>query len=73
MWMELKGLLLKTKKYNSAKRKRGKICAVKGAPRNNIVEECCAHFCFVMIGGNLTAQLTGSHRGIAGGIQIPET
>ena len=25
------------------------------------------------IGGNLTAQSTGSHRRIAGGIQIPET
>ena len=32
-----------------------------------------ARFRFVMIGGNLTAQLTGSHRGIGGGIQIPET
>ena len=26
-----------------------------------------------LIGGNLTAQSTGSHRGIGGGIQIPET
>ena len=26
-----------------------------------------------MIGGNLTAHSTGSHRGIGGGIQIPET
>ena len=26
-----------------------------------------------LIGGNLTAQSMGSHRGIAGGIQIPET
>ena len=25
------------------------------------------------IGGNLAAQSTGSHRGIGGGIQIPET
>ena len=31
-----------------------------------------AGFHFVLIGGNLTAQLTGSHRGIGGGIQIPE-
>ena len=31
------------------------------------------HFRFMLIGGNLTAQLTGSHRGIEGGIQIPET
>ena len=28
---------------------------------------------FTSIGGNLTAQSMGSHRGIAGGIQIPET
>ena len=26
-----------------------------------------------LIGGNLTAQLMGSHKGIGGGIQIPET
>ena len=32
-----------------------------------------ALFCFVLIGGNLTAQLTGSHRGIGGRVQIPET
>ena len=31
-----------------------------------------ARFCFMLIGGNLTAQSTGSHRGIGGGIQIPE-
>ena len=31
-----------------------------------------AHFHFALIGGNLTAQTTGSHRGIGGGIQIPE-
>ena len=31
-----------------------------------------AHFCFMLIGRNLTAQSTGSHRGIGGGIQIPE-
>ena len=30
-------------------------------------------FTFVLIGRNLTAQLTGSHKGIGGGIQIPET
>ena len=30
-------------------------------------------FTFVLIGENLTAQSTGSHRGIGGGIQIPET
>ena len=29
-------------------------------------------FRFAMIGGNLTAQSTGSHRGIGGGIQIQE-
>ena len=32
-----------------------------------------ARFRFALIGGNLTAQLTGSHMGIGGGIQIPET
>ena len=31
-----------------------------------------ARFRCELIGGNLTAQLTGSHRGIGGGIQIPE-
>ena len=31
------------------------------------------HFRFALIGGNLTAQLTGSHSWIGGGIQIPET
>ena len=30
------------------------------------------HFRFALIDGNLTAQLTESHRGIGGGIQIPE-
>ena len=30
-------------------------------------------FRFALIGGNLTAQSTGSQRGIEGGIQIPET
>ena len=33
----------------------------------------CTCFCFPLIGRNLTAQSTGSHRGIGGGIQIPET
>ena len=28
---------------------------------------------FALIGGNLTAQSMGSHRGIGGGVQIPET
>ena len=32
-----------------------------------------AGFRFALIGGNLTSQSTGSHRGIGGGIQIPET
>ena len=32
-----------------------------------------ARFHFVLIGRNLTAQSTGSHRGNGGGIQIPET
>ena len=32
-----------------------------------------ARFRFVLIGGNLTAQSMDSHRGIGGGIQIPET
>ena len=31
-----------------------------------------ARFRFALIGGNLTAQSTGSHRGFGGGIQIPE-
>ena len=30
-------------------------------------------FRFALIGGNRTAQSTGSQRGIEGGIQIPET
>ena len=33
----------------------------------------CVRFRFALIGGNLTAQSTGSHRGIGGGLQIPET
>ena len=32
-----------------------------------------ARFRFALIGGNLTAHSTGSHRGIGGRIQIPET
>ena len=28
---------------------------------------------FALIGGNLAAQSTGNHRGVGGGIQIPET
>ena len=31
-----------------------------------------ARFRYALTGGNLTAQLTGSHRGVGGGIQIPE-
>ena len=33
----------------------------------------CARFLFALIGGNLTAQLTGSRTKIGGGIQVPET
>ena len=32
-----------------------------------------ARFRYALIGGNLTVQSTGSHRGIGGGIPIPET
>ena len=32
-----------------------------------------ARFRFTLIGGHFTAQVTGSHRGIGGGIKIPET
>ena len=32
----------------------------------------CTCFHFVLIGGNLTAQSTGSHRGIEGGVQTPQ-
>ena len=32
-----------------------------------------ARFLFALIHKNLTAQSKGSHRGIGGGIQIPET
>ena len=31
------------------------------------------HFHFALFGSNLTAQLSGSHRGIGGGVHIPET
>ena len=33
----------------------------------------CAGFRFALIGGNMTAQSTGSHGEIGRGIQIPET
>ena len=39
----------------------------------SMVVYTCAHLCFVLSGRNLTAQSMGSHRGIGGGIQIPET
>ena len=32
-----------------------------------------ARFRFVLIGNNLTTKSMGSHRGIGGGIQIPDT
>ena len=32
----------------------------------------CILFHFMLMAGNLTSQLTRSHRGIGGGIQIPE-
>ena len=32
-----------------------------------------ARFCSALIGGNLTAHSRGSHGGIGGGIQIPES
>ena len=32
-----------------------------------------ARFLFALIGGNLTAQSSGSHRAIEGGIEIPDT
>ena len=73
MWMELKGLLLKTKKYNSAKRKRGKKLWCEWTFQETIAEQRCAHFCFARIGRKLTVQSAGSHRGSGGGIQIPET
>ena len=35
---------------------------------------CFSMFVYIRAtGGNQTVQLTGSHRGIGGGIQIPET
>ena len=33
----------------------------------------CPCFRFGLTGGNLTAQSVGSHRGMEGGIQVPET
>ena len=43
----------------------------------NTLAMCCSkffyirtQFCFTLIGGNLTAQSTGSHRGIGGGIKF---
>ena len=39
----------------------------------SIVVYIRARFRFAVIGENLTAQSMGSHRGIGGGIQIPET
>ena len=43
----------------------------------NLVANICrsfrARFRFALIGGNLTAQSKGSHRGIGGGIQIPNS
>ena len=42
--------------------------------RFSIFVHICSRFHFALIGGNhLTAQSTGSHMGIAGGNQIPET
>ena len=49
--------------------------------RNDVITLSTCFFLFVyirvrfrlaLIGGNLTAQSTGSHRGIGGGIQIPQ-
>ena len=43
----------------------------------NLVANICRNFraCFrfALLGGNLTAQSKGSHRGIVGGIQIPNS
>ena len=43
----------------------------------NLVANICRNFraCFrfALLGGNLTAQSKGSHRGIGGGIQIPNS
>ena len=40
---------------------------------SNDVLHIRARFRFALIGLNLTAQSTGSHRRIGGGVQIPET
>ena len=54
---------------------------IGGADSNDVITlgTCFSNFVctstcfrFALIGGNLTAQSTGSHRGIGGGIQIPE-
>ena len=39
----------------------------------SMVVYICTRFHFTLIGRNLTAQSTGSHREIRGGSQIPET
>ena len=39
----------------------------------SIFVHICSRFHFALISGNLTAQSTGSHMGIGGGNQIPET
>ena len=46
-----------------------------GASFHLFFNVCYIHagFHFMLIGGNLTAQSTGSYRGIGGRIQIPET
>ena len=44
---------------------------IGGADSNDVITLGTC-FRFALIGGNLTAQSTGSHRGIGGGIQIPE-
>ena len=44
--------------------------AITLGTRFSILVYIRARFLFALIGGNLTAQSTGSHRGIGGGIQI---
>ena len=39
----------------------------------SVFVDICVRFRFTLIDANLTAQSTGSHTGILGGIQIPET
>ena len=56
----------------SQEKKGSKLCHDRRF-QDTIVEKYCAHFYFAQIGRNLTAQLTGSRRGIGGRIQIPET